>query len=1059
MKKLTVTLTRQGPSVKALVSQNLHPRALKVSISTRSPLLTDQIYCHFIKSGHSLDPFLSTTLISHFAKHADFSRAFSFFLDTPKPDITSFNSLISGFARFGRARPVIELFNELRHLGLKPDVFTLSGLVKGCESLEQNEIVHGVCLRLGFGNGAFVVSGLVENYGKSGNLVSAEKCFRECFDVDNVVLTAMLCGYFWNGEFEKGKQVFLEMRDLGFELNEFSLTGVISGLFHVKEGQQIHGFGLKMGFLCGGSVHFNNALMCMYSRCGSKLDAVKIFDEITDPDIVSWTERIGAAFDGFEAFGIFRSLHCKDLGVNEYTVINVLSAVSVEGLLCLGRQIQAVCQKEGYLNVVFVCNALISMYNRCGKFDDARCIFDDMVFRDSVSWNSLIAGYSDNGYVSCALEMFSYMRGLNVEVNPYTVASILEVASDLNSLHLAVQIHSHMIKCGFMLDDYVVSSLITTYGKCGSCDESRRVFSDVDKMTVMHLNAILSTLVNADCHAGSIDLFRNMVDTKLEVDSKTFSIILKACSGMTDLEQGRGIHSLALKSGFHQDCYVETAVIDLYCKCGNIGDAERAFSYASTDNLAAWNAMITGYAQHGCYNEAFKLYDIMIVCRIEPDEITYLGLLTSCCHAGLLQEAQSYMNSMVECHGLIPHLEHYACMVDLLGRVGLLEDAKKMLDEMPIEPDARMWQILLSACCLHGNIDMGRVAASKLLELQPGNESAYILLSNLCASSGMWNAVRKLRREMKEKLLCKEPGSSWIQVMKESLFLVSKAMAIAVSFSAQAPRQSTFPRAMADLALYPLPFKTSCQLEQKRMKKQLHGVAIKRQDRKKFTNNRGVSSIVSSSNSDNDSILGQPSTADMIKLFYECINEKNLKKLGGFISGDCYIEDCSFFNPFNGKKEVMHFFDMLMGSMGQNVKFIIEHVCEGDGLTVGVIWHLEWKQTQVPFTRGCSFYECSEEGEILVIKKARVIIESPLKPGGVVLVLLKNVTMMFDEFPRAAEWFLKSPHVIIQSLMKIYDIFLAPFVNPLVASYVRIWEFMARLFALAIRMLAEGNSM
>ncbi|KAL4348005.1 hypothetical protein GQ457_17G022210 [Hibiscus cannabinus] len=287
--------------------------------------------------------------------------------------------------------------------------------------------------------------------------------------------------------------------------------------------------------------------------------------------------------------------------------------------------------------------------------------------------------------------------------------------------------------------------------------------------------------------------------------------------------------------------------------------------------------------------------------------------------------------------------------------------------------------------------------------------------------------------------------------MKESLFLVSKAMAIAVNFSAQAPRQSTFPRAMADLALYPLPFKTSCQLEQKRMKKQLHGVAIKRQERNKFSNNRGVYSIVSSSNSDNDSILGQPSTADMIKLFYECINEKNLKKLGGFISGDCYIEDCSFFNPFNGKKEVMHFFDLLTGSMGQNVKFIIEHVCEGDGLTVGVIWHLEWKQTQVPFTRGCSFYECSEEGEILVIKKARVIIESPLKPGGVVLVLLKNVTMMFDEFPRAAEWLLKSPHVIIQSLMKIYDIFLAPFVNPLVASYVRIWEFMARLFALAIR--------
>ncbi|XP_022736318.1 pentatricopeptide repeat-containing protein At2g33680-like isoform X2 [Durio zibethinus] len=728
MRKPTLTL-----SIKGLITQNLHPQALRTSLSLHSPLFIDQIYSHFIKSGHSLNPILSTTLISHFAKHADFSRALSFFLDTSKPDTISFNSLISGFARFGRTGPIFELFNELRQLGLKPDVFTLSALVKGCERSDENEIVHGVCLRLGFGNGAFVVSGLIENYAKSGNLVSAEKCFRECLDVDNVVLTAMICGYFWNGEFVKGREVFVEMRDLGFELNEFSLTGLISGLFDVKEGQQIHGIGLKMGFLCGGSIHFNNAIMSMYSRCGIKVEAAKMFDEITDPDIVSWTERIGAAFDG-------------------------------EGIICLGCQIQAVCQKEGLLKVVFVGNALISMYGKCGKMNDARCIFDDMAFQDSVSWNSLIAGYSDNGFVSLALKMFCNMRAFNVEVNCYTIASILEAVYDSNSLHLAMQIHSHMVKCGFMLDDYVVSCLITTYGSCGSSDESRRVFSDIDKISVMHLNAMLSSLVNADFHADSVDFFRNAVASSLELDSKTFNIILKTCSATTDLEQGRGIHSLALKSGFNYNCFVETAVIDLYCKCGSIGDAEKAFRYASSDNLAAWNAMITGYAQHGCYNEAFELYDRMTECRIEPDEITYLGLLTSCCHAGLVQEARTYMNSMVECHGLIPHLEHYACMIDLLGRAGLLEDAWRTIDQMPIEPDARIWQILLSACSIHGKVEMGRVAASKLLEVQPDNESAYILLSNLCASAGMWNAVRKVRREMKEKLLCKEPGSSWIQV-------------------------------------------------------------------------------------------------------------------------------------------------------------------------------------------------------------------------------------------------------------------------------------------------------
>ncbi|KAK8266724.1 hypothetical protein V6Z12_D12G265200 [Gossypium hirsutum] len=270
---------------------------------------------------------------------------------------------------------------------------------------------------------------------------------------------------------------------------------------------------------------------------------------------------------------------------------------------------------------------------------------------------------------------------------------------------------------------------------------------------------------------------------------------------------------------------------------------------------------------------------------------------------------------------------------------------------------------------------------------------------------------------------------------------------------AQALRPRTFPRAMADLALNPLPSQTSHRLELKRTKKQPNGVAIKKQEQNKLTYNRGVSSVMSSSNSDIESILGQPSAADTIKDFYMCINEKNLKGLEGYISEDCYIEDCSFYNPFNGKREVIHFFYLLMGSMGQNVKFIIEHICEGDSFTAGVNWHLEWKQTQIPFTRGCSFYECSEEGEILVIKKARIIIESPLKPGGVVLVLLKNVTTIFDEFPQVAEWFLKSPHVILQWLLKIYAIFVAPLINPLLAGYVRIGKFMAGLFALAIKIV------
>ncbi|GAV76117.1 PPR domain-containing protein/PPR_2 domain-containing protein [Cephalotus follicularis] len=764
MKKLNTSTTTALPLIKTLITQNHHPQALRSSLSLHSPILTDQIYSLFIKKGHPLDPILSTTLITHFSKLGHLSSALTFLFDTPRPDVITFNATISGLARFRQPGPVFELFNRLRQWDLVPDVFTFSSLVKVCESLRENESAHCVCLMLGFGFNAFVVSGLIENYAKSGALGSAERCFRECLDMDNVVFTAMICGYVWNEEFDMAKEVFVEMIGLGFEVNEFSLSGLMGALFHVREGEQIHGFGVKMGFLCGGSIHLSNAVTSMYNRCGRKLSAVMVFDEISEPDVFSWTERIGASYDSMEALKLFNDLHGRGLEMNEYIVTTVLSAVGHEMMLKSGKQIQALCHKAGYLDAVSVGNALISMYGECSCMDDARCVFDNMAFRDFVSWNSLIAGYSGNRLVTQALEVLSKMRDLLIRLNNYTIASILEVVSYLNSLTLAVQIHSCMIKTNFMLDESMVSCLITTYGRCSGIDESKRVFFEIDKINVVHINAMTSTLVHAGFHADAVELFQITRSSCIEVDNTTFSIILKACGALTDLGQGSAIHSLALKLGFVEDIYVGSAIIDIYCKCGSIGDAEKAFRGTSRHNLAACNAMMMGYAQHGHHHDVFKLHKEMSEFGIEPDEITYLGVLTSCCHAGLVEEAHTYLYSMFEFHGVIPHLEHYACMVDLLGRVGLLEDAKRTIDQMTIQPDARIWQILLSACNIHGNVDLGRVAASKLFELQPDNESAYVLLSNLYASAGMWNATGKLRKEMKEKVIRKEPGSSWIQV-------------------------------------------------------------------------------------------------------------------------------------------------------------------------------------------------------------------------------------------------------------------------------------------------------
>ncbi|KAL9434483.1 hypothetical protein AB3S75_029176 [Citrus x aurantiifolia] len=273
-------------------------------------------------------------------------------------------------------------------------------------------------------------------------------------------------------------------------------------------------------------------------------------------------------------------------------------------------------------------------------------------------------------------------------------------------------------------------------------------------------------------------------------------------------------------------------------------------------------------------------------------------------------------------------------------------------------------------------------------------------------------------------------------------------MSASINFSGQAQAQRLCFRALGGngIILNSLPSKISCQLKQNTSKIEHHGISIRSLAKCK------PSTLVPSASDDSIEIVPF-SASNTIREFYACINEKSLKRLETYISDDCCFEDCSFPKPFQGKKEVMQFLEQLMTSMGLNVKFSVEQVCEGDEFTAGINWHLEWKGRLVPFTRGCSFYECSLEGETLLIKKARVVIESPIKPGGIVLTLLKNLTSLSDDFPKATEWLLNSPHVISTFLLKAYTLFLAPFVRPILAGYINMWNFIARLLGLAFNIL------
>ncbi|KAJ7944955.1 Nuclear transport factor 2 (NTF2) family protein, partial [Quillaja saponaria] len=247
-----------------------------------------------------------------------------------------------------------------------------------------------------------------------------------------------------------------------------------------------------------------------------------------------------------------------------------------------------------------------------------------------------------------------------------------------------------------------------------------------------------------------------------------------------------------------------------------------------------------------------------------------------------------------------------------------------------------------------------------------------------------------------------------------------------------------------------LSHKIGCHFESSRI--MLHGISFLRNTENYLCHDKGLYSVMASKTNSN---IGPTSTSpsNTVEQLYACINDKNLKQLGEYIAVDANFKDRSFPRPFEGKKEVMQFFEQLTESMGKNVKFSIGNICQGDELTAAVNWHLEWKGTEIPFSRGCSFFKCSKEGEKVKIKRAEVLIESPVKPGGLSLTLLKTLTSFFDDFPKAAEWFLRSPHAVLHRLKFIYNILIAPFVNPLLDGYIKLWSFLARLLGYAFNIL------
>ncbi|KAK4486044.1 hypothetical protein RD792_008707 [Penstemon davidsonii] len=508
------------------------------------------------------------------------------------------------------------------------------------------------------------------------------------------------------------------------------------------------------------------ALIDAYSVCGFVDVAKEVFNGIIERDMVSWTGMIAcfAENDCFhEALVLFNEMRIEGLLPNNFTFASVIKACLGLEAVVIGRCVHGCVLKTCYEMDQYVGVSLLDLYTRSREIEDARQVFEDIPKNDVVPWSFMIARYSQSDHCEEALDLFLQMRKGLVSPNQFTLASTLKACATLGRLDVGRQIHSHSLKVGLDLNVYVANALMDVYAKSGNIEASMNLFVESTNKNEVSWNTMIVGYVQLGDAEKAFQLYLNMCEEQVQATEVTYSSLLRASASLAALEPGIQIHTMTIKTMYDGDDAVSNALIDMYGKCGRIKDARVVFDIMSKKDVVSWNSMVSAYSMHGLGSEALNIFKDMGKTPIKPNELTFVGVLSACSNTGSLDLGQSYFASMKEDYGIEPCMEHYTCMVSLLGRLGHLEKAVKLIEEIPNDPSVMVWRALLGACVAHNNAELGKFAAEHVLEMEPQDESTYVLLSNIYANAKRWDNVAFVRKSMKRKRVKKEPGLSWVE--------------------------------------------------------------------------------------------------------------------------------------------------------------------------------------------------------------------------------------------------------------------------------------------------------
>ncbi|XP_010492068.1 PREDICTED: putative pentatricopeptide repeat-containing protein At5g13230, mitochondrial [Camelina sativa] len=626
------------------------------------------------------------------------------------------------------------------------------------KAIHCDVLKKGNCLDL------FATNILLNAYVKTGFDKDALKLFDEIPERNNVSYVTLIQGY----ACEDPVGLYSRLHREGHELNPHVFTSFLKCFVSLDKAEiccwWLHSPIVKLGF--DSNAFVGAALINAYSVCGSVDSARSVFEGILCKDIVVWAGIVSCYVENGYFEDSLELLSCMGMAgfmPNNYTFDTALKASIGLGAFDFAKGVHGRILKTCYELDPRVGVGLLQLYTQLGDMSGAFKVFNEMPKNDVIPWSFMIARFCQNGFCNEAVDLFIRMREAFVVPNEFTLSSILNGCAIGKCSGLGEQLHGLVVKAGFDLDVYVSNALIDVYAKCEKMDSAVKLFAELSSKNEVSWNTVIVGYENLGEGGKALSMFCEALRNQVSVTEVTFSSALGACASLASMELGVQVHGLAIKTNNAEKVAVSNSLIDMYAKCGDIKVAQSVFNEMETTDVASWNTLISGYSTHGLGRQALRIFDTMKDSDCKPNGLTFLSVLSGCSNAGLIDEGQDCFESMVRDHDIEPCLEHYTCMVRLLGRSGQLDKAMKLIEGIPYEPSVMIWRALLSASMNQNNEAVARRSAEEILKINPKDEATYVLLSNMYAGVKQWANVASIRKSMKEKGVKKEPGLSWIE--------------------------------------------------------------------------------------------------------------------------------------------------------------------------------------------------------------------------------------------------------------------------------------------------------